>query len=264
MNQVSKNAFSTFPARALTEDEHCVLLDWVKAAKEFSAFVSERRTDDPAIHRRIVVYRRTTRQQVYLIHSPINAAGWVIVSASTGEDVQRFPALHTALNYVEPVKIAPRATEASASGKVQVASRTPQSTGSRSVSALKITGWACVLLALLVAVGWFGWGRDSVGANRDAETIAEKVVQDTVSDPGSVQFRNVMAHQLGVEHERWVCGWFNAKNAAGEFLGYQRFVVHVLLADGASPGDGSGVKTHLLTSDDEVPGLTYAWENYCR
>ena len=91
--------------------------------------------------------------------------------------------------------------------------------------------------------------------SRSAEATAEKLVQSGVSDPDSTQFRNVMAYRVGLESERWVCGWFNAKTPAGEFLGYRRFVVHVLLTDHAT-GDGSTVSTHLLISETEVPSLS--------
>jgi hypothetical protein len=68
----------------------------------------------------------------------------------------------------------------------------------------------------------------------------------------------------GPANERWVCGWFFAKNAAGESSGPRRFVVHVLLADGGSSGGDRAIRTHLLMSEAEVASLSSAWENYCR
>jgi hypothetical protein len=117
---------------------------------------------------------------------------------------------------------------------------------------------------MLVVGRWLSVGNGIEYDSRNAEAAAEKLVQDGLRDAESVQFRNVMAYRTGPDNERWVCGWFFTKNAAGESAGPRRFVVHVLLGDRGVLGGSSGIQTHLLTSETEVPSISYAWGNYCR
>lgn len=95
-----KNVLRTFPPRPITDGERQILLDWIGTTDDLSAFVSERRSDDPAIYRRIVVMRRATRRHLYLVHSPKDSDCWIVVSATEQEDIGRFPTLRAALNYV--------------------------------------------------------------------------------------------------------------------------------------------------------------------
>ena len=47
-----KNSIRHFPARLLTPDEHALLAEWLSAAGDIaSAYVSNRRGDDPAYDR---------------------------------------------------------------------------------------------------------------------------------------------------------------------------------------------------------------------
>ena len=97
-----KNVLLTFPPRPITDGERQILLDWIGTTDDLSAFVSERRSDDPAIYRRIVIIRRATKRHLYLIHSPKDSDCWVVVSATEREDVGHFPTLRMALNYIRP------------------------------------------------------------------------------------------------------------------------------------------------------------------
>ena len=103
MADLIDKVLQTFPPRPLTDGERQLVIDWTQAAEEFSAFVSERRVDDPMIFRRIVVSRRRTKQHLYLIHSPIGQDCWIMVSATEGECVGRFPMLRAALDHLCPV-----------------------------------------------------------------------------------------------------------------------------------------------------------------
>ncbi|HUB46535.1 MAG TPA: hypothetical protein VMB73_16255 [Acetobacteraceae bacterium] len=96
------NSICNFPPRPVTDGERQVLLDWAEATDDLSAFVSERRNDDPAIYRRIVVFRRATRQRLYLIHCPQNSNWWVVTSAAERENVGFFPTLRAALHFIRP------------------------------------------------------------------------------------------------------------------------------------------------------------------
>jgi hypothetical protein len=94
----------TFPPRPLTDGERQILRDWAEPADDLVAYVSERRSDDPALYRRIVISRRATRQRLYLVHCPNGADAWIVVSAIEGEDVGRFPTLRAALHHIKAAR----------------------------------------------------------------------------------------------------------------------------------------------------------------
>ena len=56
--RINNNVLLTFPPRPLTDWEQETLRGWLEAVDGFTAFVSQRRRDDPAIYRRIVISRR--------------------------------------------------------------------------------------------------------------------------------------------------------------------------------------------------------------
>ncbi len=259
-----ENLPRTFPPRPLTDDERQLLLDWINAAKGFSAFVSERHTDDPAIYRRIVVSRRATKQHLYLIHPPKDSVYWIIHSTVSRGYVERFPTLRAALNHIEPITAPARVARSSRVDRAPKALREPARRGSQAALRLKVLCWVCAVAAMLVVLRWLGSDGGIADGSRKAEDLAENTLQDSIGDPDGTQFRNVMAYRVGPDNERWVCGWFSAKNAVGEIVGPRRFAVHVLLTDRHPSGESSGVKTHLLMSETEVPSLSYVWENYCR
>jgi len=93
------------PPRPLTDEERLIVRAWAEASSVHSAFVSERRTDDPAIYRRIVVLRRVTKRQLYLVHCPQGSNCWIVLSAVERENLGYFPTLRDALNFIRPVSI---------------------------------------------------------------------------------------------------------------------------------------------------------------
>jgi hypothetical protein len=99
---IASKALLTFPPRPLTDWEQETLRGWVEAIDGFTAFVAERRSDDPAIYRRIVITRRRTRQHAYTIHAPQGMDVWIVVSATESEDIGSFPTLRAALEFVQP------------------------------------------------------------------------------------------------------------------------------------------------------------------
>ena len=113
MDRHADNVQRIFPPRLLTDGEREILLGWIGAAADFTAFVSERRSDDPAIYRRIVVCRRVDNRRLYLIHSHRNSDHWIMVSAADGDEVGRFPTLRAALNCISPVTVSARPAGAS-------------------------------------------------------------------------------------------------------------------------------------------------------
>lgn len=98
------NVLMTFPPRPLTDGEREILWAWAAESDEVFAFVSERRSDDPAIYRRIVVTRTATGQRLYFIRPPQGHDSWLVLSAKEGEDLARCPTLRAALNFVRPPK----------------------------------------------------------------------------------------------------------------------------------------------------------------
>jgi hypothetical protein len=62
----------TLPPRPLRLDEQELVVEWLAAAGDVAlAYVSERRTDDPAIYRRIVIIKDADSGPTYLIHCQI-------------------------------------------------------------------------------------------------------------------------------------------------------------------------------------------------
>jgi hypothetical protein len=94
----------TFPARALEPDERALVAEWLAAASDvMSAFVSERRTDDPTISRRIAISEAANGAFTYLIHSPLRGNFWIVLDARYKPQFHRFDTLWEALNFVRPV-----------------------------------------------------------------------------------------------------------------------------------------------------------------
>jgi hypothetical protein len=102
---IASTVLLTFPPRALTNWERETLRGWVEAVDGFTAFVSERRSDDPAIYRRIVITRRRTKQHAYTIYAPHGMDVWIVVSVTEREDIGSFSTLRAALEFVQPVSV---------------------------------------------------------------------------------------------------------------------------------------------------------------
>ncbi|MGA3401979.1 MAG: hypothetical protein ABSC95_22420 [Acetobacteraceae bacterium] len=105
MDHDTETVLGALPPRPLTDDERQLLRAWTAATEVLSAFVSERRTDDPATFRRIVVIRRATKRQLYLIHCPHGANCWIVVSAVERENLGYFSTLRAALNFIKPATL---------------------------------------------------------------------------------------------------------------------------------------------------------------
>ena len=101
----------TFPPRPLSPDERAVLNTWLAATCDVaSAYISERRSDDPAMYRRIVVILGPSRQPTYLIHAPSGLNCWLVMAVVGGNQVRQFDSLRAALNSIRPVFVPEAAT----------------------------------------------------------------------------------------------------------------------------------------------------------
>ena len=120
MNYQIDNIPRTFPPRPLTDGERQLLLDWSESAGDFSAFLSQRQSDDPAIYERIVVFLRATKRHLYLVHCPHGSNRWIVASAVERENIGYFPTLRDALNSIQPVTLPARVDGPPNTGKDSV------------------------------------------------------------------------------------------------------------------------------------------------
>lgn len=94
----------TFPPRPLNPDERALVNTWLAATCNVaSAYVCERRSDDPFLQHRIVVTIGPDRRPSYLIHAPAGISCWLVSSVGHGSEVRRFDGLRAALNSIRRV-----------------------------------------------------------------------------------------------------------------------------------------------------------------
>ena len=92
------------PPRPLRPDERTLLGEWLAAAGDIaSAFFSERRADDPALYRRIVIYEDENAGPSYLVHAPLSVDTWVAMTVGNAAEARSFATLREALNSIRPV-----------------------------------------------------------------------------------------------------------------------------------------------------------------
>jgi RimJ/RimL family protein N-acetyltransferase len=110
------NVILTFPPRPISQWERTLLAEWFIATQQEGldiarAYVSERRGDDPMIVGRIAIVVRPKKEASHLIYSPAESTFWVLSSAPSWGDLQRFRTLRAALNAVRPVLDSPNAAQ---------------------------------------------------------------------------------------------------------------------------------------------------------
>jgi hypothetical protein len=77
--------------------------EWLAAAGDVaSAYVSERRSDDQGIYRRVVITVEGSGP-THLIDAPTGTDYWIVLQCRPDQDVQTFGSLREALNSVRPV-----------------------------------------------------------------------------------------------------------------------------------------------------------------
>lgn len=104
MTDRTGDVLRTFPPRPPNPDERALVNEWLAATCNVaSAYVSERRGDDPAIYRRIVISVGPQRTPSYLVHAPIGMSCWLVSSVGHGSDVRRYDTLRGALNSIREV-----------------------------------------------------------------------------------------------------------------------------------------------------------------
>ncbi|HUN42683.1 MAG TPA: hypothetical protein VMU81_20500 [Acetobacteraceae bacterium] len=94
----------TFPPRPLNPDERELVSDWLAATGDVgSAYVSERRSDDPATYHRVVVALGPGTAPSYLVHAPSGVTCWLVTKLGEEPGVRRYDSLRAALNSIRRV-----------------------------------------------------------------------------------------------------------------------------------------------------------------
>ena len=98
------DVLQTLPPRPLSPDERIVLDEWLSASGDIAhAFFSERRADDPALYRRIVIYEDADGGPSYLVHAPLSVDTWITMNVHDASQAQSFTTLRLALNSIRLV-----------------------------------------------------------------------------------------------------------------------------------------------------------------
>ena len=100
-----------FPARLLTPGEHALVAEWLAVAGNIaSAFVSDRRGDDPGHYRRIVVTMNSDDGPSHIVSAAAGRDIWIVFSLGRRMRIKRFRTLRAALNSIQPVLVEERQT----------------------------------------------------------------------------------------------------------------------------------------------------------
>jgi hypothetical protein len=115
MSSDASTVFLTFPPRGIGDGEREIVKQWLAETTDIAAaYASERRGDDPAHYRRIVIVEAGARKPGYLVHCPEGTDIWLLTVLGERESVRLFPNLRAALHAVRPIA----GTQASAERKV--------------------------------------------------------------------------------------------------------------------------------------------------
>ena len=96
----------TFPPRELSPRERELVREWLALAGDISdAYVSARRSDDPALYRRVVVSGAPDGRPTHLIHRPEGLDLWVKMTLGSNAYCEMFPTLTEALNSIRHVMV---------------------------------------------------------------------------------------------------------------------------------------------------------------
>lgn len=98
MSVDSTNVFLTFPPRSLGDGEREIVREWLAGTHDIAtAYISERRGDDPAHFRKIVIVEAGSRSPSYLVHSPNGTDVWIVAPQDDHGAAHHFPHLRAAL-----------------------------------------------------------------------------------------------------------------------------------------------------------------------
>jgi hypothetical protein len=93
-----------FTARPLTPDERALLTEWLAMAGDIaSAYIVQRRSDDPDLVNRIIVVESTDDTPSYIVHAASGRDIWFLANSGQRTKIRRFRTLRAALNSIRPL-----------------------------------------------------------------------------------------------------------------------------------------------------------------
>lgn len=99
-----KAVMLTFPPRELSPFERELVGEWLALASDVPhAYVSVRRSDDPALYRHVVVSEAPHGRPTHLVHRPGELNLWIKTTIGPPLTFEIFPTLREALNSIRPV-----------------------------------------------------------------------------------------------------------------------------------------------------------------
>jgi hypothetical protein len=94
----------TFPPHELSPFERELVGEWLALTSDVShAYVSVRRSDDPALYRRVVVAEAPHGRPTHLVHRPGELNLWIKTTIGPPLTFEMFPTLSEALNSIRHV-----------------------------------------------------------------------------------------------------------------------------------------------------------------
>lgn len=104
MTKSAADMLMSLPPRVLGPHERALLADWLAAAGNIAnAYVSARRSDDPAMQQRIVIVAGPDNRPSHLVHAPSGIRSWVLISLGPPQCIEQFGSLRAALNSIQRV-----------------------------------------------------------------------------------------------------------------------------------------------------------------
>ena len=104
MPKTAVDILLTFPPRMLSPAEQALVEEWLRLADDVPfAYVSQRRSDDPAFFGRVVIATGLDTKPSHTIHAPAESTLWLVTSMGPPQSVRQFNTLRDALNSVRPV-----------------------------------------------------------------------------------------------------------------------------------------------------------------
>jgi hypothetical protein len=105
MSDDATNVFLTFPPRSLADGEREMVRHWFAGTSDLAtAYVSERRGDDPTHFRKIVIIEAGSRQPAWLVHCPNGTEVWLVTPQREGMGARYYTSLRAALESIRPLQ----------------------------------------------------------------------------------------------------------------------------------------------------------------
>jgi hypothetical protein len=102
--RAASDVLLSFPPRPLTQEESNLVAEWLSLAADVSlAYVSTRRSDDPAMYQRVIISDVRDNSPTHLVHAPSSLHLWVKLTVGRDKGVELFDSLSAALNSIRHV-----------------------------------------------------------------------------------------------------------------------------------------------------------------